>query len=84
MSEEGGVDGFRTGFGSLVDGGDNKPKAALLLFVACVEANRNVLSDSAAAGTDAAGLSELLASNDNIEGEDPVLSLPSSGGLTSI
>lgn len=73
-----------------MDDGNNKPKAALLLFVACVEANRNVLSDSAAAGagagagTDAAGLSELLASNDNNEGEDPVLSLPSSGGLTSI
>lgn len=50
----------RSVFGSLAGGG-NKPKAPL------VEASRNV---SAAA---AAGLSELLASNDEAEG--PVLSL---------
>lgn len=83
VSEEvvGWVDGLRFGFGSLAneDGNndDNKPKAAPLIFVACVKADINALSATV-------DPSELLASNDNNEEEElPVLSLPSPGGLTS-
>lgn len=83
-SEEGGVDGLRTGFRSLADGNDDdddddEPKAAAapLLFVACVEANRNGLSATV-------GFPELLASNDNNDEKGcPVLSLPSSSSSSS-